>query len=166
MKTYRNINTNRVAISYYLFSIVRRGESQVYYLRKIFTKKLGDQLIYKKKTKFPVLDSIKKSRINSMDERKKITSVIIKKNKKIEKAEENSERTLSTDLKGVYPPTSINDFKSVFHFKPVAQFYTSTCWSFSATSFYESEIYRLFGEKIKLSEMWTAYYELIEKAAR
>ena len=54
----------------------------------------------------------------------------------------------------------------MFHFKPVAQFYTSTCWSFSATSFYESEIFRLYGKKVKLSEMWTAYYELIAKSER
>ena len=42
---------------------------------------------------------------------------------------------------------------------PVAQYLTGTCWSFSTTSFYESEIKRLSGKEIKLSEMWTAYCE-------
>ncbi len=125
-----------------------------------------NKVVYKKKTEFPVLDSIKKQREKISNEKAKTTKIIVEKNKKLNDAEEKGEKTLSTDLKGVFPPASINDFKSVFHFEPVAQFYTSTCWSFSATSFYESEIFRLHGEKIKLSEMWTAYYELLEKAER
>ncbi|MEN8223147.1 MAG: C1 family peptidase [Acidobacteriota bacterium] len=125
-----------------------------------------NKVVYKKKTKFPVLDSIEKAREKSADEKSKVTNEINKKNKKLAETEEKHEWDLSTDLKGVFAPASIKDFKSVFHFKPVAQYYTSTCWSFSATSFYESEIYRLYGKKVKLSEMWTAYYELIEKAQR
>ena len=125
-----------------------------------------NKVVYKKKTKFPVLDSIKKERAKKADEKKKITGIIIEKNKKIEKNNDDNERTLSTDLKGVFPPASIKDFKSVFHFKPVAQYYTSTCWSFSATSFYESEIFRIHKRKIKLSEMWTVYHELLAKTKR
>jgi len=125
-----------------------------------------NKVVYKKKTKFPVLDSIKKARKKNSDTGKKVTDAIIEKNKNLKESEDKNERTLSTDMKGVFPPVSINDFKSVFHFKPVAQFYTSTCWSFSATSFYESEIYRLHGKKVKLSEMWTVYHELIAKAKR
>ncbi len=125
-----------------------------------------NKVVYKKKTKFPVLDSIKKERTKKADEKKKITGIIIEKNKKTEKNNDDNERTLSTDLKGVFPPASINSFNSVFHFKPVAQYYTSTCWSFSATSFYESEIFRIHKKKIKLSEMWTVYYELLAKTKR
>ncbi|MCK5221268.1 MAG: hypothetical protein KAR14_06800, partial [Candidatus Aminicenantes bacterium] len=125
-----------------------------------------NKVVYKKKTKFPVLDSIKKERTKKADEKKKITGIIIEKNKKTEKNNDDNEKTLSTDLKGVFPPASINDFNSVFHFKPVAQYYTSTCWSFSATSFYESEIFRIHKKKIKLSEMWTVYYELLAKTKR
>jgi len=40
------------------------------------------------------------------------------------------------------------------------------CWCFSTTSFYESEIFRLHGKKIKLSELHTVYYEYVEKARR
>jgi len=133
----------------------------------IFTSVQGqNKVVYKKKTKFPVLDSIKDKRESAASEKKKITAAIINKHKKLKKNEEESERVLGTDLRGVFPPSSISDFKSVFHFKPVAQFYTSTCWSYSATSFYESEIFRIHGKKIKLSEMWTAYHELIAKSER
>lgn len=39
-----------------------------------------------------------------------------------------------------------------------------TCWCFSATSFFESEVYRLINQKIKLSEMYTVYWEYVERA--
>ncbi len=61
-------------------------------------------------------------------------------------------------------PGSINEFKTVWHNKPVSQGNTGTCWSFSTTSFFESEVYRLTGKKVKLSEMYTVYWEYVEKA--
>ena len=125
-----------------------------------------NKVVYKKKTKFPVLDSIKKERKARSDQNKKITGVIIEKNEKLEKTGEDNEKSLSTDMRGVFPPSSVVEFNSVFHFKPVAQYYTSTCWSFSATSFFESEIFRLHKKKVKLSEMWTVYYELLAKVKR
>ena len=48
----------------------------------------------------------------------------------------------------------------------MAQYNTNTCWSFSTTSYYESEIFRLSGKKIKLSEIWTVYFEYLEKVRR
>jgi len=125
-----------------------------------------NKVVYKKKTKFPVLDSIKGNRKKIADEKEKITQLIVKKNEKLKKDETDASKSLSTDLTGVFPPASVKAFKSVFHFKPVAQFYTSTCWSFSATSFFESEIYRIHKKKIKLSEMWTVYHEILAKAER
>ena len=41
-----------------------------------------------------------------------------------------------------------------------------TCWCFSTSSFYESEIYRMTGKQVKLSEMYTVYWEYVEKARR
>ncbi|HLP58461.1 MAG TPA: hypothetical protein VK186_06515 [Candidatus Deferrimicrobium sp.] len=91
----------------------------------------------------------------------------IRDRQKTEKDEEEKEKkVLKADLAGVYPPQSTKEFKPYFHFPPVPQYLTSTCWSFSTTSFFESEIYRLTGKKIKLSEMWTPYFELIEKCRR
>jgi bleomycin hydrolase len=83
-----------------------------------------------------------------------------------QKKEKEERRVITSDMTGVYPPDSPQDFKQYFHFPPVAQYMTSTCWSFSATSYFESEIFRLTGKKIKLSEMWAPYYELIEKCRR
>jgi len=41
-----------------------------------------------------------------------------------------------------------------------------TCWCFSTSSFYESEIDRMTGKQVKLSEMYTVYWEYVEKARR
>ena len=60
-----------------------------------------------------------------------------------------------------------------YHFKTVtdlecsqikSQGITGTCWSFSTTSFLESEIIRLVGKKIDLSEMFTVRNTYLEKA--
>ncbi len=61
-------------------------------------------------------------------------------------------------------PKSIDEFKYYWHRAPHSQGMTGTCWSFSTTSFFESEEYRLFKRKVALSEMWTAYWEYVEKA--
>lgn len=70
------------------------------------------------------------------------------------------------DFSNVKIPASPEAFKSAFHFAPVAQYYTGTCWSFSTTSYMESEIFRLRNKKVKLSEMYTVYWEYIEKVRR
>ncbi len=70
---------------------------------------------------------------------------------------------LSVDLsKNKYP--DLNEYTVFYHNKPVSQGNTGTCWCFSATSFMESEIYRQTNQKIKLSEMWTVYWEYVERA--
>ncbi len=68
------------------------------------------------------------------------------------------------DFSGYDLPKSINEFKYYWHRKPHSQGMTGTCWSFSTTSFFESEVYRLHKKKVALSEMWTAYWEYVEKA--
>ena len=68
------------------------------------------------------------------------------------------------DFEGYNLPDSKSNFTTYWHNDPISQAKTSTCWAFSTTSFFESEIYRLFNKKVKLSEMWTAYWEFVEKA--
>ncbi len=63
-------------------------------------------------------------------------------------------------------PKSLDEFKYYWFNEPISQGQTGTCWSFSTTSFYESEVYRLHKIKVKLSEMFTAYWEYVEKAKR
>jgi len=79
----------------------------------------------------------------------------------------DSEQTiLIADFSKIVKPT-IQDFKNqVFHFDPVRQDTTGTCWSYCTTSFLESEIFRTQQKHIKLSEMYTVYWEYIEKARR
>jgi bleomycin hydrolase len=48
----------------------------------------------------------------------------------------------------------------------ISQGNTGTCWCFSTTSFYESEVYRLHKKKVDISELYTVYCEYIEKARR
>lgn len=43
---------------------------------------------------------------------------------------------------------------------------TGTCWSFATVSFLESEVARLHGEKVDLSEMYPVYWGYVEKARR
>ena len=73
---------------------------------------------------------------------------------------------LKMNFEGVDVPKSIDEFEVFWHNAPVSQGFTGTCWDFSTTSFFESEIYRLRGEKIKLSEIYTAYWDFVEKARR
>jgi bleomycin hydrolase len=74
--------------------------------------------------------------------------------------------TLRVDWRGIERPASPEAFPSAFHFPPVPQYDTGTCWAFCSTSFFESEAARLSGRRVKLSEMWTVYWEYVEKARR
>lgn len=72
---------------------------------------------------------------------------------------------LASDFSKVSKP-DIGDFTRVFAFEPTHQDTTGTCWTFSATSFLESEIFRLHQKQIRLSEIYYAYWDYVEKARR
>jgi bleomycin hydrolase len=77
-----------------------------------------------------------------------------------------AKKSFKVNFDGVYVPSSASEFKSQWFNDPVSQGNTGTCWSFSTTSFFESEVYRQTGKKVKLSEVYTVYWEYIEKAKR
>jgi bleomycin hydrolase len=79
---------------------------------------------------------------------------------------ENPRKQLQLEFTGLSRPTSTDDFKKYWHNKPVSQAISGMCWCFSATSFFESEIYRQTKREIKLSELYTVYWEYVEKAKR
>ncbi len=56
-------------------------------------------------------------------------------------------------------------YSYTYHQPAVSQGNTGTCWSFGATALMESEIFRLSKKTINLSEMYTVYWEYIERAA-
>jgi bleomycin hydrolase len=52
------------------------------------------------------------------------------------------------------------------HNPPISQGNTGTCWCFSTSSMLESDAFRINGIKVMLSEMYTVYWEYVEKALR
>mgnify|MGYP001409720857 CR=1 FL=1 len=85
---------------------------------------------------------------------------------KFNKKVETPKKTFKLDFSSIKGPGTLDEFTQYWHSPPVSQASTNTCWCFSTTSFFESEIYRLSKRKIKLSEMFTVYWEYIEKARR
>jgi bleomycin hydrolase len=63
-------------------------------------------------------------------------------------------------------PTKISDYEKFWHNEPISQGYSGMCWCFSTTSYFESEVYRLTKRKLKFSELYTVYWEYVEKAKR
>ena len=72
-------------------------------------------------------------------------------------------KTFKLDFTGMNYPQSKEEFKYFWHNETVSQGQTGTCWSFSTTSFFESEINRLTEKQVKLSPIYTAYWEYVEK---
>jgi len=75
-------------------------------------------------------------------------------------------KEFKVDFSDVHAPGSPEEFTTVWHTPPVSQGISGMCWCFSTTSFFESEIHRLSGRSIKLSEPYTVYWEYVEKARR
>jgi bleomycin hydrolase len=75
-------------------------------------------------------------------------------------------RSFVVDLAGFDAPKGLDGFKTVWHNPPVSQGNTNTCWNFSTTSMLESEVYRLHGKKVRISEAFTTYGEYLERAKR
>ncbi|MFN0187289.1 MAG: peptidase C1 [Bacteroidia bacterium] len=61
-------------------------------------------------------------------------------------------------------PKSVDEFSTWWKNDPISQGNSNTCWSFSTTSFFETEVYRQSKQVVKISEMFTAYWETVEKA--
>jgi bleomycin hydrolase len=62
------------------------------------------------------------------------------------------------------PP--LDSFLLLGHTEPVSQGFTGTCWSYAMVSLLESEHLRLYGDTLKLSEMWFAYCDFEGKMDR
>lgn len=79
---------------------------------------------------------------------------------------EEEKKKLMLDVAGMDLPRSVNEFTIIETEQPESQGITGTCWSFSTTSFFESEIYRLQQKTIPLAEIHIVYWQYIEKARR
>lgn len=71
---------------------------------------------------------------------------------------------ISMDFTGEIYPVDTTAYTSYWHNAPVSQGRTGTCWSFASTSFIETEVFRITGQKVKLSEMYNVYWEYVERA--
>ncbi len=125
-----------------------------------------DKPIYKPANKYPVLREIEAARKAAQAEQDSLQQLVDERYAAAEKRKQDKEVSLRLDWTGIAKPASPDDFASVWHFPPVPQYATGTCWSFCSTSFFESEVERLTGQQIKLSEMWTVYWEYVERARR
>ncbi|WP_243348181.1 C1 family peptidase [Parabacteroides sp. FAFU027] len=70
------------------------------------------------------------------------------------------------DQSGLKLPNKVDLYKRQWANPPISQGNAGTCWDFSTSSFYESEIYRMQKKQVKLSEMYFAYWEYVGKARR
>jgi bleomycin hydrolase len=85
---------------------------------------------------------------------------------KQEKPPKEQKKRLLVDFTGLQLPSTVAEFTVIPHTPPISQAISGMCWCFSGTSFFESEITRIGGRKIKLSELYTVYWEYVEKAKR
>ena len=83
--------------------------------------------------------------------------------KDFQKSDKAKKKSFKLDFSGMDLPKYKEEFKYFWHNDPISQGQTGTCWSFSTTSFFESEVYRLTGKKVSLSPIYTAYWEYVEK---
>jgi bleomycin hydrolase len=135
------------------------------FLSSIFAdEKKDDRAVYRKRVTDAALKRIRENNEKIAKERQEKTEKIVKKHKAEKKEKRENRKILRFDVSGIIKPTSLDQFESYYHFPPVAQFSSGMCWCFSQTALFESEIYRIHGKKIKLSELHTVYYEYIEKA--
>lgn len=86
--------------------------------------------------------------------------------KEFESSKNETKKQFKMDFSNWKLPQSKEEFKYQWHNDPVSQGSTGTCWSFSATSFLETEANRINGVKVKVSEMYTVYWQYVEKARR
>jgi bleomycin hydrolase len=123
-----------------------------------------DKAVYVEKYKDPILKEMEDANTKAGEAADEATAAIQKKTEDEQKAKDDAGRRFVMDFAKVVKPAGPGAFRKFWHNPPVAQYLTGTCWSFSMTSFMESEVHRLTGKKVKLSEMHTVYYEYLERA--
>lgn len=126
-----------------------------------------DGPVYRDPAKYPVLDEIRDRRAAMAAERDSLIQIVRDRQEAENLAAEARDRSLRVDWTQIDIPDGPDDFDLVLpHLPPTPQYMTGTCWSFSATSLMESEVIRLTGREVKLSEMWTVYWEYVLKVKR
>ncbi len=87
-------------------------------------------------------------------------------NDSLEKEEELPYIRFIMDQSEIDLPNNLSLYESQWTHPTESQGNAGTCWSFSTTALYESEVFRMSGKKVEISEIYTAYWEYVEKARR
>src|SRR5437773_8575628 len=74
------------------------------------------------------------------------------------------EQTLTAIIAATPRPHHVEDFQAIPHLTPLPHGTPLFCWSFSTSSFLESEMQRLGMEPMRLSVFYPVYYTFVEKA--
>jgi bleomycin hydrolase len=85
---------------------------------------------------------------------------------KAEQDVDEQEKHLILDQSDMRIPDNPADYTKIWAQPTLSQGNAGTCWAYGGTSFVESEHKRLGGNSLKLSEMYTVYWEYVEKARR
>lgn len=101
-----------------------------------------------------------------LEPRNEFLDSIKKENTAFSRTQTPARKSFRMDFAGVDIPGSVGDFTSEWHTPPVSQGSSGMCWAFSTVSFFESEVYRLTKREVRLSELYTVYWEYVEKARR
>ncbi len=124
-----------------------------------------DKLTYVDKAKYRVIEEMEAKNEALREAAEAKTAEILARVEEEADAREDAERELRFDISNLERPSGPDAFQTqAWHLPPTPQYLTGSCWSFSSTSFMESEIHRISGQEIKLSEMWTVYWEFVNKA--
>jgi len=103
-----------------------------------------DQLTYVEKTKYPVIEEMEENNEALREAAEAKSAEILARVKEAADASDEAKRELRFDISNIERPKGPEAFEAQsWHFPPTPQYLTGTCWSFSSTSFIESEIHRL-----------------------
>ena len=122
--------------------------------------------VYREPNEYPVLEEIEAARAARLAEVDAAIEAADLRHAAEVEAREAAERSLRLDWSEIKVPAGPEAFRSAWHNPPTPQYYTGSCWAFCSVSYVESEVQRLHGREVKLSEMWIVYHEYLEKARR
>ncbi len=132
----------------------------------VLSLSFGQSLRYRKPYHDPALKKISEQDKAREQAEKDTTAMIRARQDSLSKVKKEERKIMTVDFSSVRLPDGPGEFDQAFHLPPVRQYSTGTCWSFSTTSYLESEVYRQTHQKIKISEMFTVYHEYLEKVRR
>ncbi|MCP4146052.1 MAG: hypothetical protein GY752_12330, partial [bacterium] len=126
----------------------------------------AEKPVYREPNEYPILDEIVARRDSLEALSAEARAAVDQKHQDIADKKSDEKLSLRVDWSNIKQPISPKQFEQSWHNPPTPQFYTGTCWAFASNSHMESEVQRITGKKVKLSEMWIAYWEYVEKSRR